>query len=91
VTAKKEDQAAPATVGWRRLRKWMKASKGNSIAELARRTGAREASAHAWAYRNSRPTGARLRLIIALIGGSEDEWLTAKERKSLAKLQQGAA
>lgn len=75
---------APDTKGWRKLQKWLKA--GNTPAKLAHLVNVSQPSAHAWCWRDSRPSDPHIDLICEITGATRDDWLTREERKAKADL-----
>lgn len=91
--------AIPDSKGHQRLVAWVDK---HSIKQLADVVGVKSASAHAWYWRDSRPSDQMLDRIVETIGGSKGEWLTEHERaelrterrerqKRLREIQKGAA
>jgi len=95
MTVAKDKAEAPKTDGWRNLKRWMNADKENTVTALAKRVGVATPSAHAWVHRISRPTGTNLIVLVGVIGGTVEDWMTAAERKAdqqaREKAQRGAA
>lgn len=85
----------PETPGHQRLVKFVAK---HSISKLAELVDVKPAVAHAWFWRDSRPSDEMIGRLLTVIGGTREEWLTPDQKaqqretkKKLRELQKGAA
>lgn len=75
---KKGYGTATPSLGWKKLEDWCEA--GNTISELARKTGVAQPSAYSWRWLDKAPSDEYLDAICELTRASRADWLVAIPR-----------